>query len=492
MRRVAGLLILAILLAASIIPSINTSASSAPPRSEVEAAIARAENYINNLRVQVDWGYEAIGEYPALPLVVHDPTDGVWFVPGLKYGDYYVDFYYITTNYIDDSQTEFKWFMRLWKDNLVGDDLIALILVTEVDWMLYYSGWRDISIKVTFLNPNYQQFADARIYLDGAYIGLSLGEVNNEYIGTWGVTPSLRTTLRHVANLAPTIMYLPDVEALAIDTLNYLYQGNPPKPIYDIYHPLACGLGYITSSDIEEPNSDHFYDAAFFYGHNSGFIGYYIIYNYFDSNGWIWKQRPVYPYKSKLVVYTENTGRDGWVGLWWAMQILDDPLLDVWYGSYYACTGRYDKALEKWNDMYENWDGTGLHVTGQDAYSTVRLAAGIAFGTLLAKEGLIPWSVVDEMVNILLQLQWDGTGHYMDENGIVHTLVKTDHIGGFIVSYDDIASYGYVSFRPSLIEDILEITGDTMPDEYPAIVPTNAETTLVALAALKQYLQYRY
>jgi len=94
------------------------------------------------------------------------------------------------------------------------------------------------------------------------------------------------------------------------------------------------------------------------------------------------------------------------------------------------------------------------------------------------------------MDNVLLKLQWPGEGHYSPGGSTVYHVCKYDHKGGFLVSYDPIGSYGYVPFRPSLIEDILNVVA--MKPEYGEIIPTNTEATILSVIVLKAYEHYRY
>lgn len=196
----------------------------------------------------------------------------------------------------------------------------------------------------------------------------------------------------------------------------------------------------------------------------------------------------VHPYKSKVVSAAELAGVNGGTLFLIALENpptcgLDaetDPLLNAWRGINDAANGLWGSALSEWYDIIDDWDGNGITVCYSDSYSTVRLAAAIMLGTLLAKHEYIGWGTVDEMVNTLLQLQWDGKGYYKPENGNWVQIYKADHIGGFIVSYDIApdGSYGVTSFRPNY-ETLLN--GYDMDLEYAGPLPTNAETTLASL-----------
>ena len=135
-------------------------------------------------------------------------------------------------------------------------------------------------------------------------------------------------------------------------------------------------------------------------------------------------------------------------------------------------------------------------MSNQQGYSTVRLAMAVALGSILAKHGYISWGTVNDMANVLVQLQWPegGTGEYSPDGQTVIQVAKPDNIGGFYVSYGKTGSYGFVPFRSPFFESIVDsfLNEAEMPPEYGGIIPTNAETTIVALAALMQYAYCYY
>lgn len=93
------------------------------------------------------------------------------------------------------------------------------------------------------------------------------------------------------------------------------------------------------------------------------------------------------------------------------------------------------------------------------------------------------------MARTLLQLQWDTYGYYSPDGGkTFRALVKPDHRGGFLVSYGRVNPYGFVPFRPQLVDMVFDVYG--MGDEYVGAIPTNTETTLVCINALLSYLYY--
>ena len=88
------------------------------------------------------------------------------------------------------------------------------------------------------------------------------------------------------------------------------------------------------------------------------------------------------------------------------------------------------------------------------------------------------------MIDVLLDTQWNGAGYYLS-GGSWKYIYKYDHRGDFIVSYDVApdGSYGVTGFRPDYYEVLLE--GNDMDPEYIGVIPTNTETTIVALLALQ-------
>ena len=209
---------------------------------------------------------------------------------------------------------------------------------------------------------------------------------------------------------------------------------------------------------------------------------------------------PLYPYKSKVVSAAELAGVDGGQLFLEALENPymacglspeTDPLLNAWRGIYYAATGSWGQALSEWYDIIDDYDGVGVLACYSDSYSTVRLATAAILGVLLASRGYISWDLVDSMIDDLIKVQWSGSGYYRPSGGSWVKIYKNDHRGGFIVAYDVApdGSYGVTAFRPDYMEKLLE--GNDMDPEYVGPLPTNAETTLVALEALMLYAEYR-
>jgi len=108
---------------------------------------------------------------------------------------------------------------------------------------------------------------------------------------------------------------------------------------------------------------------------------------------------------------------------------------------------------------------------------------------MLARRGYISWDIPDQMYRVLDQLQWAGIGYYSPDGTTVYRIYKPDHRGGFIVSYAPIGSYGFVPLRPSLVEFL--VRGYRSPPEYGGVLPTNSETTITSMIALRLYRSFR-
>jgi len=474
-------------------------ASSAVPLNTIKDRVSKAYNYEVALK-RSEGGYAVIAEYPSIPIVVQVPSKGWWWIAGLNY--------YISQNpngetylhvVIRDSSiqqvyygTKYIWYMdlRLYSydaiEGATADVTYATLQVTE------YRGYPYSYVKIDVVYSIIDSY-NAIIYFAGNNVGL-LKSGNTFYINIPdSPIPSMRTSVRHVdiigaqalANLAGYNTHQ-DLWNFAQNIMNNVFQTN--KPLYDIYNSMFQGFSYIGL--VDAPNKYQFYDAQWFsYG-----LGYSKIWQVMNNNGWIWRPYPIYPYKSKIVAYAETYHVDG--GYWFLTlgSVTSDPLYNEWWGLYYAYIGDYNNALAKWNNIISRWDGTGIYISGQNGYSTLRLAMAIILGSILADNGYISWNTVHDMANVLVQLQWSGSGHFSPDGSNVIWIAKPDQAGGFMISYSTIGSYGYVPFRPNWYESIVDFLagGAVMSPEYGGALPTNSETTIIALAALMQYAYHYY
>jgi len=514
--RILGVVVLSIIVLSLLVSVVPQVEATAPSLTKIKNAVKKGYNYILSLKRELGIG-TVYSEYPALPIVVHDPDFkvgssyvDVWFIPGYRYDAFWMAeardgsiSTVIGPNYKTSTYTFYIDLKYLRIDTAIT---VATLKVKEIrtyheDTDTYDSEAR---IEIVYLDNNYD-LQDAYLYVGGIYVG-KLGEASEFVVNIPKTLPSMRTSIRHVDMLAPLVLYaltrdyslIYPTASLDDSILNKVWNGNPPSTqvylgykyfhIYDIYMPILADQLFMTN--IQEPNGDHFWDAKWF----GSSTGYGIVNELFRQNGYIESNYPAYPYKSKIVGAAEAAHQDGGPLFLLTLQQVNrgsgDPLYHAWKGLYYAYKGEYYLARSCWYQIVSYWDGDGIYVSGQEGYSTVRLATAIALGSILAGRGYISWDTVDQMVDVLLQLQWKGVGHYTNDGKTIYTIVKPDHAGGFLVSYGPIGSYGYVPFRPGLIEDILRYAGS--PPEYGGPIPTNAETTLLALSALIEYAYWRY
>lgn len=475
-----------------------TKASSAVPLSTIKDEVKSAYNYLMALK-RTEGYYAVISEYPSVPIVVKAPSKGWWWVPGLKYyissNAYGETYLYVTIR--DESITnEYYGTSYIWYEDLRFYSYDEEFGVTNVTYATLkvkeYRGYPYSYVQI-YVTYSIIDSMNAEIYLAGNYVGL-VKQGNSYYVSIPdSPMPSMRTSVRHVdvigalalANLAG-YSEQQDLWSFAQSMMYNVFQTD--MPLYDIYNAMFQGLEY--TGKVDKPNELHFYDAHYFsYG-----LGYSKIWNVMNSNGWIWRNYPIYPYKSKIVAVAEETHQNGGAYFLTLSALLSDPLYHEWWGLYYCYVGDYTDALSEWNSVVAHWDGTGIHVNGQEGYSTLRLALAIILGSILASKGYISWDTVHDMANVLVQLQWQGSGEWSPDGNTVIWVNKPDHTGGFLVSYGPIGSYGYVPFRNPNWESIIDwfLQGVAMPPEYGGIVPTNAETTIISLTALMQYAHYYY
>ncbi len=523
MHKILAIILIGLLLLSLPLEIMMTNASSMPSLSSIKNAVKQALHYILNIKRQLGT-YYVISEYPALPIVVHCDSlyvygswhHNIWFIPGYWYVKDGLSFTgkvsggsITTTESTSYISTTYTYYIDIIYSTSYHEYPLAKLKVEEIRTYYYGSHSYDSKVKISVEDIDTDtNIQNADLYVGGIYLG-RLGEASIFETSIPTVLPAMRTSVRHVDMLAPlvldvlktdtTIMHM--IAQFVNDTISYVWEGNPPPThvylgqypdyrlyyIYDIYMPMLTGLEYMVN--IKQPNGDQFFDAKWFsYG-----LGYDRILDMFKDNGYIESNYPAYPYRSKLVGGATASGAlhlNGGDLFLFAESRINDPLYYAWWGLYYCSQGKYNDAVNEWNKIVSHWDGNGIYMSGQQGYSTVRLAAAIALGSILAGQGKISWDTVDQMVNVLLQLQWTGIGHYSPDGSTVYTVVKPDHIGGFLVSYGPIGSYGFVPFRPRLIEDILDYASS--PPEYGGPLPTNAETTLLSMIALMQYAYWRY
>lgn len=496
-KGVIALVIIIALLASTFAPIAIVKAASAPSLDVIKDRVKNAKAYIDRLS---RWAgsYHVISEYPALPIVYK--YYGIWFIPGLHvpYGDGYTyveisDQSFETVGSSTGAYTIYKWYMNFYiYDSREGPALLMKLYVEE--WRIDDS----ISGQQTMIKLKVDVGYGGEIYLAGTLV-IDNAVSGVEWIGvydSYDVTfPSMRSSVRHVDAL-----YIKTYRSLGVDDSKVSATEQLMKDIManifgdnlirEVYYSMFAFL----PAGIEAPETQCSIDGWKWYDGQwvtLTELGYSRIYDIFDNEGVVITTYPAYPYKSKIVTVAESTHTSGGDTFLAALQALDDPFYHEVKGLYYAAISQWSDTLNEWNKVVSAWDGDGIYVSNQNGYSTVRLALAVALGSILAGKGYISWDTVDEMANVLVQLQWKGVGHYSPDGQNVYTVIKPDCKGGFLVSYGPIGSYGYVPFRPSLIEDILNVAG-AMEPEYGGIMPTNSESTLLSMVALMLYAQFRY
>lgn len=515
----------------------------------VKEKLRNAEQYIKKLTTDMG-DYAIVSEYPGLPVVAYARWK-VWnldlqFIPGFG-RNYVIDpdidrFVSASVDLIFQNETYDVWDYgyfanitvnyRFWfTDNYYPDlyGIIMVIRVSEIRYASVYGGYSKIVATVTYLHEGITDFENITVYIVGelAFKDPKVGD-------TWNITyygepdkvfPSMRFTIRHVGALAPLVMELVNKDNIPLyskvwnfdnKVMSVVGESMMTDPYAEIF--LKTKLG------VHEKLHDDFWDAIIIENTSDGCITKQdILFDYVDKTlGWINTSYPHYPYESKVATTSKilyefylngtelhvditllgidfevyvNTVHGGAAFL--SVLYTADPFKDGDYDPlYYELTALHNLAIGNYTGAYydyinhiiTHWDGNGIYWQHQRGYSTVRLALAIIIGLRLYSLGYnVNISTIEDMVNILLQLQWNGTGYYAPDGENPILLVKPDHKGGFMVSYGEIGSYGFTPFRPSLVEDL--IAWASMEAEYVGPIPTNAESTLLSMAALILYLQ---
>ena len=532
MGRTSTLVTAFIIIVALVVPVLVSAipASAQPQYSDVYSAYQEGLQYIYGL---YRYAYDPATAEPIYAFVAEYPSVPVWgkyasytWIPALELrrscgissmssGATEVDIQLVSESLgtLSSSWVYDYTFKFIWNTPYGPVPIdVAKLRVQEVQYLT--GSW-----KVTVAGLSYSDFlewgecgtiigGDIQVYVAGFYLGTVRDLVAQPYVlQLQGELPSFRFSARHVLMMSsifldasgPGNIY---IENAATGILNAVF-GAPRDPI-DLYgnaffsYPVQID---IPALDRDDEDHEYFFDAMEF-----GFeTGWDRIFAWVQSEGLLSPNSgavsyPIYPYKSNVVLAAVPGLRHGGDVLLYVMEnpatcgtsVETDPLLNAWRGVYYATQGQWGKALGEWLSIVDDWDGIGIKACYSENYSTVRLAAAIMLGTLLADRGYIGWDTVDRMVEALLKAQWDGSGYYKPSGGSWTILVKNDHAGGFLVSYNlaPNLSFGSTGFRPDYLDLITEPWD--MNSEYLGPLPTNAETTLAALMALKLYMDSRY
>ncbi|GIV73530.1 hypothetical protein [Caldilinea sp.] len=161
------------------------------------------------------------------------------------------------------------------------------------------------------------------------------------------------------------------------------------------------------------------------------------------------------------------------------------------------------RQMARWLEA-NAWNGHGIKIWGKDpAYaSAVRSNAFMVLETVLGyKYGdTTSRTYADALLPIMMQTQWglynDGEG-YTDENG---RTLRPQHRGGQLLAWIKLdpvqaAGIGETTFAyglppRTLLNDIIDAF--SMPKEVEGVIPTNSESTLTYIQALRVYLYYKY
>lgn len=482
------------------------------PLGTIKDRVQKAVDYLERL-VRDHGIYKVISSYPGIPVVVYDSGYG-WWVPGLAYGGWNVLKTELSPLGVEAASTysEYKWDMKLIYKYVCAIDASGLPIYCDTEKgvvrVIEHRELGNTYVRLEVLNAD-SDIQDAQIYFAGTSVGqLVPGTVYVIHFSALETIPSMRTAVRHEDGFGAVVLsmvlgqldfdYVRDFANLIEDNLLGLHD-------YDIYNPMLSGVpGFFAT--VGPPSSDHFYDAKWF----GSKLGYDIIFDEFEDRGWVWTAYPTYPYESQVVraarvnFVATGTRVDGGTLFLLALSSSGDPLYDLWWGLYYAHNAIYgnpsywDDALDVWNNkVLPAWDGYGLESGATaEGYSTVRLALAVSLGSMLAGHGRISWSTVDDMAYVLVyHLQWGEWDYYYDRDaGAVKYVYKPDHRGGFVTSYKYVEGYGLVAapYRSGIVEWFSGLAGLPMDPEYGSFIPTNAETTIVAVAALIQYAYCRY
>jgi len=468
---------------------------------QIYDAVQRATQYIDSLyKDQGTWA--VMGEYPALPLSLMTYRDGTFYVHPCGWAYHWTDALGVHHwkgfwDFFDVVTAGERW------EGKYGAEDLNEYFGESPDW-----DYKEPRIEVTY-EPYSADSTKMRAFFGtgewvGAYRGwLVFGDkviykfegkcetigINREFITkSYGRFPANRYTLRHGSQLASKHYWFdsihPDWKDRALKLIKELDLYGFTYDIYDPIYRMSDGL-----------------DDGFFFTTQA----YHDCDVYWDLP----KVLHCYPYWSKV-----NLNRGLYI-----MESQFDPLInslqaihamnkynspdkkDTWgpFGNTargYLRTGFVGVCppgwVCTWIPVEQRWvDGMGIEYPS-GSYSTTRLAAfliaeaemGYGFGDSTAK------TYADKAAEILLELQWGrhlrGIGETY-EDGVIN---RPDHDGGFYVLYEAGEVYPFRLGRAGFLREFTDQFA--MPPEFTGPVPTNLESTLLAIRALLIYHAYKY
>jgi len=216
-----------------------------------------------------------------------------------------------------------------------------------------------------------------------------------------------------------------------------------------------------------------------------------------------------YPYKSRVAMSRSSYyGLSAYDCLTWAVYANHGCIKYMEYG-----TGGFNHGSTNIDDMEDRlrectFDGKGMKggvaytlLTFGGYYTTLRLSVYSMGVTRLCTlnewndSDHDDWTDAKELINLLLDLQWDGEG-YVYEDGQQNLVRRNMFRGGFIIAYN-IGSLYYRepgAFALNVAEQVMETIGyyEPMPRNYEGYPICNMETTLAAYNALCLFYENYY
>ena len=433
--------------------------------SDIQNAIARAKTWIDKL-YQTDGIYGYIKEYPAIPIALYVEEKDAWIFLGQLPKKSTVELEAEGSNYVQ-MLIKFKVYpiypwvtwnfkMRVRIDYLSGGKTkytITFISTSTVYTVDVYFGDEKIWDDITKHTPS------KTVY---------------RYKYNYYFYPAHRYTVRHAGQLAELLYDIWDQNTRR-NRISALI--NDYGFTWDIYDPLF-GITY---------DNDLFM---------------FTLQAYHDCDVWSDLPRGMnphrYPYKSKVCLdrrdYIAESYSDPLLKGLFAVHILvkyKDPDKEVLYG-HPPDWWEFYSAREIARELENNWwNGYGIGTPYKKAYaSAVRTATFLVLETLLGYVYGDSTSkyYADLTAQILLQVQISSEGYYESEDlGVVY---RPTFANAFFFAWKTGQSYPFASPKKNIIDNIIDWFG--MPAERKGECPSNPESTITIMQALRVYLYHRY